>query len=189
MILKGKRNTSFFFSSILHDPPRIPWIWMLKQRSEFPAQAAKQTESQLSSSQLLCDPVLCELPRLCKSHPSAAPTKLKQTLKDICGFMTRLRVRPSPLVPVCLEKAVHHIFSLPSRLTWVGICARRMFCSVSIEMPGAVVAKCGLRLSVAGLGTPGWLAPVFTSDPFPKAWIAFSGTKEQPQRHRHDIHA
>lgn len=46
-----------------------------------------------------------------------------------------------------------------------------------METPGAVVAKCGLWLSVAGLGIPGWLAPVFTSDPFPKAWMAFSGTQ------------
>lgn len=46
-----------------------------------------------------------------------------------------------------------------------------------METPGAVVAKCGLWLSVAGLGIPGWLALVFTSDPFPKAWMAFSGTQ------------
>lgn len=52
------------------------------------------------SSQLLCDLVLCKLSRLCKSHPSVAPTKLKQTIKDICGFMTRLSERPSPLARV-----------------------------------------------------------------------------------------
>lgn len=52
------------------------------------------------SSQLLCDPVLCKLSRLCKSHPSVAPTKLKRTIKDICGFMTRLSERPSPLARV-----------------------------------------------------------------------------------------
>lgn len=57
-----------------------------------------------------------------------------------------------------------------------------MFCSVSMEMPGAVVAKCGLWFSVAGLGIPGWLAPVFTSDPFPKARMAFSRTQEQQRR-------
>lgn len=85
----------------------------------------------------------------------------------------------SPLVPPCLEKVVHHILSLPFRLTWVGICALKMFCSVSMTMPGAVVAKCGLWLSATGLGTPGWLALVLTSEPFPKAWIAFSRRQKQ----------
>lgn len=103
--------------------------------------------------------------------------RIKQTPRVISGTATQFWVRPSPLVPLCLEKVVHHILVLPSRLTWVGICALKMFCSVSMETPGAVVAKCGLWLSVAGLGIPGWLAPVFTSDPFPKAWMAFSGTQ------------
>ena len=123
---------------------------------------------------------LSELCRFSKSHPSAAPRRLKQTPRVICSCVTQFRVRPSPLVPLSLKKVVHHIFNLPFRLTWVGICALRMFCSVSMETPGVVVvARCGLWLSVAGLGIPGWLAPVFTSDPFPKARMAFSGGWEE----------
>lgn len=45
-----------------------------------------------------------------------------------------------------------------------------------------VVAMWGLWLSVAGLGIPACPAPVFTSDPFPKARMAFSRRKERQKK-------
>lgn len=99
------------------------------------------------------------------------------TLCDCRSFLipTRLKTNKPKLHFSISASHVFVFFSLPlSCLTWVGICARRMLCSVSMETPGGVVAKNGLWLSVAGLGIPGWLAPVFTSDPFPKARMAFS---------------
>ena len=84
------------------------------------------------------------------------------------------------LPPAGYDKPLQH---LPVALTWAGICALGVFCSVSTTAPGPVlVAGWALWLSVAGLGAPGCSAPVLTSDPFPKARMAFSRTQEEERR-------
>lgn len=56
-----------------------------------------------------------------------------------------------------------------------------MFGSASAIALPLLVLSSGL-CSFAGVDVPGWLAPVFTSDPFPKAWMAFSGRQNQGLR-------
>lgn len=57
-----------------------------------------------------------------------------------------------------------------------------MFCSASGTAPAVLVVSCGLWRSLAGVEVAGWAAPVFTSDPFPKAWMAFSGGQKEELR-------
>lgn len=57
-----------------------------------------------------------------------------------------------------------------------------MFCSGSAISPAVPVGGCGFWRSVTGVDVPGWPAPVFTSDPLPKAWMAFSGRQNEEFR-------
>lgn len=106
-------------------------------------------------------------------NPNRLPTPhgIRQTPQAICSDPVL-----SKAISISALLFGPHVTS--SHLTWAGICALSVFCSVSMMTPGVVLAKDEVCRSVAGLAIPAWLAPVLTSDPFPKARMAFSGTEK-----------